>query len=216
MVDNEPSIICAHHGPQPPLPIRGSNPLWSNRPLSLRATIYRREAVPCTKPAGRRCLLGTTSRASRCTASSDANASRSVYVQRIHAHVTPPLPRWLLLLLTPFFEDGQIRWIRELESFRSGIFFSLPFFSFYPFRRASFFLFSFFRVTCNQVSFRGLFIFFFYFGFYSFESFWGRIVSDIFQFWEIDIYFFFSMKCEERLEFQREKVYINVFMVDLK
>lgn len=140
MVDNEPSIICAHHGPQPPLPIRGSNPLWSNRPLSLRATIYRREAVPCTKPAGRRCLLGTTSRASRCTASSDANASRSVYVQRIHAHVTPPLPRWLLLLLTPFFEDGQIRWIRELESFRSGIFFSLPFFSFYPFRRASFFL----------------------------------------------------------------------------
>lgn len=82
--------------------IRGSNPLWSNRPLSLRATIYRREAVPCTKPAGRRCLLGTNRASSRCTASSDANASRSVYVQRIHAHVTP---RWLLLLLTPFFED---------------------------------------------------------------------------------------------------------------
>lgn len=211
MVDNEPSIICAHHGPQPPLPIRGSNPLWSNRPLSLRATIYRREAVPCTKPAGRRCLLGTTSRASRCTASSDANASRSVYVQRIHAHVTPPLPRWLLLLLTPFFEDGQIRWIRELESFRSGIFFSLPFFSFYPFRRASFFL------ELRAIRYpSGDYLFFFYFGFYSFESFWGRIVSDIFQFWEIDIYFFFSMKCEERLEFQREKVYINVFMVDLK
>ena len=211
MVDNEPSIIYAHHGPQPPLPIRGSNPLWSNRPLSLRATIYRREAVPCTKPAGRRCLLGTTSRASRCTASSDANASRSVYVQRIHAHVTPPLPRWLLLLLTPFFEDGQIRWIRELESFRSGIFFSLPFFSFYPFRRASFFL------ELRAIRYpSGDYLFFFYFGFYSFESFWGRIVSDIFQFWEIDIYFFFSMKCEERLEFQREKVYINVFMVDLK
>lgn len=98
--------------------IRGSNPLWSNRPLSLRATIYRREAVPCTKPAGRRCLLGTN-RASRCTASSDANASRSVYVQRIHAHVTP---RWLLLLLTPFFED-------RFDGYELGLEFSRPFFN---------------------------------------------------------------------------------------
>lgn len=123
-----------------------------------------------------------------------------------------PPPPVVVVTTDPLFRG----WIDSMDtrarefSLRDLLF---PSFFFFLSVSSSFF---FFRVTCNQVSFRGLFIFFFYFGFYSFESFWGRIVSDIFQFWEIDIYFFFSMKCEERLEFQRKKVYINVFMVDLK